>query len=44
LVGDELVEVGVGEHATSALRAMANGNVAKRTGLDEAVERLDGAA
>src|SRR5262249_47837633 len=44
LVGDEIVGVGVGEHAARALRAVTDDEVAERAGGDRAVERLDGAA
>jgi hypothetical protein len=41
LVGDELIEIRVGEHATRALRAVADDDVAERARIDVAVERLD---
>jgi hypothetical protein len=44
LVGDELVEVGVGEHFALTLLAMAQGDVMQRAGSDVGVERLDAAA
>src|SRR5262249_48521108 len=44
LVGDEIVEVGVGEHAARALRAVTDDDVAERAGGDVAGERLDRAA
>jgi len=41
LVIDKLGEICVGEHATRALRAVADDDVAERAGRDVAVERLD---
>jgi hypothetical protein len=41
LVGDEFVEVGVGEHFALTLLAMAQGDVAQRSVRDVTVERLD---
>src|SRR5262249_10866937 len=40
LVGNEFVEVGVGEHLTWAFRAVPDDNVTERTRSDVTVERL----
>jgi hypothetical protein len=44
LVGDELVEIGVGEHTAHAFAAVADGNITKRAGGNMTIERLDRAA
>src|SRR5262249_16627111 len=44
LVGDEFVEIGVGESDARALGAVTDDDVAERAGGDVAVERLDRAA
>jgi hypothetical protein len=44
LVGDEFVEIGVGEPAALATLAVAKGDVFQRARLHVAVERLDRAA
>src|SRR5215472_15530488 len=44
LIGDELVEIGVGEHLARALRAAPDNHVAQLARGDVAVERLDRAA
>jgi hypothetical protein len=41
LVGDELVEIGVGEHPAHARPAVAKGDVFQRAGGDVAIEGLD---
>jgi hypothetical protein len=41
LVGDELIEIGIGEHAARAPLAVADGDVFERAGGDVAVESLD---
>src|SRR5262249_6186038 len=41
LIGDEFVEIGVGEHLAWALSAMTDADVFERAGGDVAVERLD---
>src|SRR5262245_11271449 len=43
LIGDEIVEIGVGEHLAWALSAMTDADVFERAGGDVAVQRLDGA-
>src|SRR5262249_4809476 len=42
--GDELVDVGVGEHAALALTAVSHGDVVERAAGDIAADRLGGAA
>jgi hypothetical protein len=44
LVADELVEIGVGEHAALALGAVTNEHVFQPSGGDMALEGLDRAA
>jgi hypothetical protein len=44
LIGDELVKIGVCEHATPTALAVAKGDVFQRARGDVAVEGLDGAA
>jgi hypothetical protein len=44
LVGDEGVEVGVGEHLALALSTVADGNVAKRARRDVALDGLNRAS
>src|SRR6516164_7785242 len=44
LVGDEFVEIGVGEHAALTALAVAKDDVFQRAGSDVTVERLDRAA
>jgi len=44
LIGNEIVEIGIGEHLVRALRALADDDVAEIPGSDMAVERLDRAA
>jgi hypothetical protein len=44
LIGDELVKVGVCEHATPTALAVADGHIAKCTGSNVRVEGLDGTA
>jgi hypothetical protein len=44
LIDDELIEIGVGEHAPHALLAVADGHIRERAGINVAVERLDRAA
>src|SRR5262249_11236956 len=44
LVGDEGVEIAIGEHLTRAFLAVADDDVAERAGGDVTVERLDRAA
>jgi hypothetical protein len=39
LIGNELVEIGVGEHAARALLAVADAHIAERARLDVAVKR-----
>jgi hypothetical protein len=41
LVGDELVDIGGGEHPARPLAAVADGHVTDFTGSDVGVERLD---
>src|SRR5262249_7097177 len=41
LVGDEIVEIGIGEHAAHALAALADADVAEIARGDVRVERLD---
>jgi hypothetical protein len=41
LVGDELIEIGVGEHTAYALAAVADDNVPQRTGGNMAEERFE---
>ena len=40
-MGDESVEIGIGEHLTRAFRAVADDDVTERTRSDVTVERLD---
>jgi hypothetical protein len=44
LIGDELIEIGIGKHAPHALLAAANDDVAQLARVDVAVERPDRAA
>jgi len=44
LIGDEIVEIGVGEHLALALLAVADADVAKIPGSDVGAQRFDGAA
>jgi hypothetical protein len=41
LIGDEIVEVGVGEHAAQAFCPMTDDDVTERAGSDVTVERFD---
>ena len=41
MIGDEFVEIGVGEHAAHTLPAMADIDISERAGSNMAVERLD---
>jgi hypothetical protein len=41
LIGDELIENGIGEHAPHTLLAVADGHIWERARFDMAVERLD---
>jgi len=43
LIGDEIVEVGVGEPGSPALLSAADVDATKRTGSDVAEQRFDGA-
>jgi hypothetical protein len=44
LIADELVEIGIGEHAAGALGAVTNHDAAQRATLDVAPDGLDRAA
>jgi hypothetical protein len=41
VIGNEFVEVGVGEHLARAALAVADGDIFERAGSDVAVERFD---
>jgi hypothetical protein len=44
LVGNEAIEIGVGEHAANALGAVPDADIGERTGCDVAPDGLDRAA